>query len=73
MQNEKIDTFESLYPAVHGSKLLKIHDNLTQSKQSLDKPLINHGFKIVKISLLYYSKFPFHVSAVANATKAGSH
>ena len=29
MQNEKTDTFESLYPAVHRSKLLKIHDNLT--------------------------------------------
>ena len=29
IKNEKTDTFESLYPAVHGSKLLKIHDNLT--------------------------------------------
>ena len=29
VQNEKTDTFKSLYPAVHGSKLFKIHDNLT--------------------------------------------
>ena len=29
MQNEKTNTFESLYPAVCGLKLLEIHDNLT--------------------------------------------
>ena len=29
MQNEKTDTFESLCPAVRGTILLKIHDNLT--------------------------------------------
>ena len=29
MQNEKTDTFESLYPAINGSKRLKKHDNLT--------------------------------------------
>ena len=39
MQNEKTDTFKSLYPAVHGSKLLKLHDNLIP-KQT--KFLINH-------------------------------
>ena len=35
MQNEKTNIFESLHPAVHGSKLLKIHDNLTPKQTKL--------------------------------------
>ena len=42
MQNEKTDTFESLCPAVHGTKRLKIHDNLTTKQTrfrlTIDKP-----------------------------------
>ena len=50
MQNEKTDTFESLYPAANGSKLLKIRDNLTPNK--------------TRLQLVYYSKLDVYHSKI---------